>query len=466
MVAAGAAGQEVLLQQPLLQSSHRSFTFPPRAADSVANLSSSSVSESKEDTKSSSSLTGLLSEVVAQSPTLPPTGLVAYCWWFLIFYMFYIMSVICDDYLVPTIDVICAKFQIPEDVAGATLMAFACNGPELLTNVSAIFVTDSSVGMGCIVGSAIFNVLVIVGACPIFAPGGKLDIPVQTFVRDAIFSAISIFILLWALPDVTLLHASILLVMAFVYVFVVYKTKSWFGTYEVSGSNVQESLLENSCDPFPSNESEPSEDNEVKHVCGVELPKHTRATPLPRKLLNWCWTTLSFPTKALMWATIPDVRRDRSKHLYIVAFFTSMLWLSTTSYVVVIAAKYINKYWGISESFLGLTLISIGTSWPNLIASVITAQQGRGAMAVGNALGSNVQNVFLVLALPIWVYCLRNGSYHMSSKDINSSIIWMAATLGVVFTLTVCNKFKLVQCSGFSFFAAYLAYLVYATIIQ
>merc|ERR1719191_1860847 len=113
--------------------------------------------------------------------------------------MFYVMAVVCDDYLVPAVDVICEVFHIPEDVAGATLMAFACNGPELLTNTCAIFITHSSVGMGPIVGSAIFNVLVIVGCCPIAAPGGVLDIPAKNFLRDALFSAVSIGIVIWAL---------------------------------------------------------------------------------------------------------------------------------------------------------------------------------------------------------------------------------------------------------------------------
>jgi K+-dependent Na+/Ca+ exchanger-like protein len=403
------------------------------------------------------------SEDVPQSESMLPTALAAYYWWLVIFYMFYLMSAICDEYLVPTVDVICEEFSIPEDVAGATLLAFACNGPELLCNVSAIFITDSSVGMGCIVGSAIFNVLIIVGACPIFAPGGKLKVPAYTFIRDAVFSAISIFILLWALPEITFLHASTLLFMGVLYVFVVYKSKAWFGSYNDSYESFECAargpLLATSCDDV----STCPRDDEActaNQPCKVELPKHEPATPFRVKISDWCWCVFSSPSKFFMWATIPDVRKSQERHLYAVSFFTSMLALSMTSYVVVIAADYIHLYWGISQSFLGLTLVSIGTSWPNLIASVITATQGRGPIAVSNALGSNVQNVFLVLALPIWFHCLLKGPYSMKSQGINASVIWMALTLSIVVLLTLCNGFRLVKCSGFAFFFVYLVYLL------
>jgi len=114
--------------------------------------------------------TGLsLPEAKAKGFTFP-TAAAAYWWWILILYMFYCMAAICDEYLVPAVDKICERFHIPEDVAGATLVAFACNGPELLTNVCGIFVTKSSVGMGTIVGSAIFNVLIICASCPLCSP--------------------------------------------------------------------------------------------------------------------------------------------------------------------------------------------------------------------------------------------------------------------------------------------------------
>ena len=69
-------------------------------------------------------------------------------WWLVIAYMFYAQATICDEYFVQSIKVVVETFQIPEDVAGATLMALGCNGPELFTNFIAIFITHNDVGVG------------------------------------------------------------------------------------------------------------------------------------------------------------------------------------------------------------------------------------------------------------------------------------------------------------------------------
>jgi len=127
-------------------------------------------------------------------------------------------------------------------------------------------------------------------------------------------------------------------------------------------------------------------------------------------------------------------------------------------------AQHINKDWGISQSFLGLTLVAVGTSWPNLMASVITARVGRGAMAVSNALGSNVQNVFFVLAFPIWVRVLLIGPYVMDGSNILSSVIWMGVTLAFCVILTAWNRFSITSNSGWCCIVLYAVYLVQATL--
>ena len=55
---------------------------------------------------------------------------------------------------------------------------------------------------------------------------------------------------------------------------------------------------------------------------------------------------------------------------------------------------------------------------------MLSSRQGRGDMAVSNALGSNVQNVFFVLAAPIFVSVLVRGSYTSDSAEILSSVLW------------------------------------------
>ena len=74
--------------------------------------------------------------------------------------------------LVPAIDVLARRHGIPDDVAGATLIAAGSSSPELLCTLVSIFVTHSSLGLGTIVGSEVFNLLIISAGCVYQAKGG------------------------------------------------------------------------------------------------------------------------------------------------------------------------------------------------------------------------------------------------------------------------------------------------------
>ncbi|XP_016411502.1 sodium/potassium/calcium exchanger 3-like [Sinocyclocheilus rhinocerous] len=84
-------------------------------------------------------------------------------------YMFYALAIVCDDYFVPSLEKISENLQLSEDVAGATFMAAGSSAPELFTSLIGVFITKGDVGVGTIVGSAVFNILVIIGVCGIFA---------------------------------------------------------------------------------------------------------------------------------------------------------------------------------------------------------------------------------------------------------------------------------------------------------
>eukprot|EP00397_Hematodinium_sp_SG-2012_P008193 GEMP01008248.1.p1 GENE.GEMP01008248.1~~GEMP01008248.1.p1 ORF type:complete len:805 (+),score=137.85 GEMP01008248.1:41-2455(+) len=121
-------------------------------------------------------------------------------YWLIIIYMFYAQASVCDHYFVESIKIIVDRYNIPEDVAGATLMALGCNGPELATNFIALFITHSSVGVGTVVGSEIFNLLVIIAGCALVSPV-PMEINVIPFYRDSFFYALSIVLLMWVLAD-------------------------------------------------------------------------------------------------------------------------------------------------------------------------------------------------------------------------------------------------------------------------
>merc|ERR1719348_1679593 len=136
-----------------------------------------------------------------------------------ILYMFLALALVCDHYFVPTLDVIIEKFGISADVAGATFMAAGGSAPELFTSVIGVFIAVSDVGIGTIVGSAVFNVLFVIAACA-FASAKALELTAWPLIRDTTFYSIALIVLVIFFGDdlITWWEALILFLWYFAYV--------------------------------------------------------------------------------------------------------------------------------------------------------------------------------------------------------------------------------------------------------
>lgn len=110
-------------------------------------------------------------------------------------YMFVALAIVCDEFFVPSLDVIIEKLGISEDVAGATFMAAGGSAPELFTSVIGVFVAFSDVGIGTIVGSAVFNILFVIGMCALFSKT-VLYLTWWPLFRDCTFYSISLMTLI------------------------------------------------------------------------------------------------------------------------------------------------------------------------------------------------------------------------------------------------------------------------------
>jgi Ca2+/Na+ antiporter len=111
-------------------------------------------------------------------------------------YTFAGISMVCEEYFVASINSIIEEYQISPDVAGATLMAAGSSSPELFAAMIGVFLSsESSAGIGTVVGSAVFNVLVIIGAAIIVSPGDALELEWRPLLRDSIFYALSLLVL-------------------------------------------------------------------------------------------------------------------------------------------------------------------------------------------------------------------------------------------------------------------------------
>ncbi|KAG7485355.1 sodium/potassium/calcium exchanger 2-like [Solea senegalensis] len=115
-------------------------------------------------------------------------------------YMFIALAIVCDEFFVPALTVITEKLEISDDVAGATFMAAGGSAPELFTSVIGVFISHSNVGIGTIVGSAVFNILFVIGMCALFSKE-VLNLTWWPLFRDVSFYIIGLLMLIYFFLD-------------------------------------------------------------------------------------------------------------------------------------------------------------------------------------------------------------------------------------------------------------------------
>ncbi|MFT7806786.1 sodium/potassium/calcium exchanger 1-like [Arapaima gigas] len=135
-------------------------------------------------------------------------------------YMFVSLAIVCDEFFVPALGVITNKLEISDDVAGATFMAAGGSAPELFTSLIGVFIAHSNVGTGTIVGSAVFNILFVIGMCAMFSRE-MLHLTWWPLFRDVSFYILDLIMLIIFFLDNTIMWwESILLILAYMsYVF-------------------------------------------------------------------------------------------------------------------------------------------------------------------------------------------------------------------------------------------------------
>ncbi|KAJ8344472.1 hypothetical protein SKAU_G00318010 [Synaphobranchus kaupii] len=130
-------------------------------------------------------------------------------------YMFVSLAIVCDEFFVPALGVIIDKLAISDDVAGATFMAAGGSAPELFTSLIGTFISHSNVGIGTIVGSAVFNILFVIGMCAVFSRE-MLHLTWWPLFRDVSFYILDLIMLIIFFLDNTIMWwESMLLMMSY-----------------------------------------------------------------------------------------------------------------------------------------------------------------------------------------------------------------------------------------------------------
>lgn len=122
--------------------------------------------------------------------------------------------------------------------------------------------------------------------------------------------------------------------------------------------------------------------------------------------------------------------------------------------VTVDAATSLATIFGMSERFIGLTIVALGTSLPELVTSVIAAKKGKADIAIGNIVGSNIFNILFVVGISAMIIPVV-----FQPNFLIDSVIAIAA--GVVLWLCVFRKKQLTRMGGILMLACYAAYFVY-----
>uniref|UniRef100_A0A674DNT6 Solute carrier family 24 member 2 n=1 Tax=Salmo trutta TaxID=8032 RepID=A0A674DNT6_SALTR len=441
-------------------------------------------------------------------------------------YMFIALAIVCDEFFVPALTVITEKLQISDDVAGATFMAAGGSAPELFTSVIGVFISHSNVGIGTIVGSAVFNILFVIGMCALFSKE-ILQLTWWPLFRDVSFYIIGLLMLiLFFLDNQIFLWESIALLMCYLSYVTFMKfnadvetfIKSKLGQNQVdeveaapkvrptpkdtakprlqrggSSASLHNTLMRNSIfqlmihtlDPF--SEGRFKEKASILHKMakqkcqdggdgekpnGVAEEEEDEDTPLS---LEWPETNrkritylLILPIVFPLWLSLPDVRRETSTKFFPMTFLGSICWIAAFSYLMVWWAHQVGETFWITEEIMGLTILAAGTSIPDLITSVIVARKGLGDMAVSSSVGSNIFDITVGLPFPWLVYGLINDfkAVQVSSNGLFCAIVLLFLMLLFVIISIASCKWRMSKLLGGLMFLLYIFFLVTSVMLE
>eukprot|EP00466_Bigelowiella_natans_P012063 jgi/Bigna1/52311/estExt_Genewise1Plus.C_70045 len=427
-----------------------------------------------------------------------------------IVYMFAALALVCDEFFVPTLEVISSRLDLQDDVAGATFMAAGGSAPELATSFVGTFVSRSDVGFGTIVGSAVFNILFVIGAC---AMAAKTDLKLTAWplARDSVCYAISLGVLIAFFNDreIEVWEAAIMLSLYLLYVVLMYYNremeiwvKGFLGIQMEDQAEKAESTQEVEMKKMPDRVDEENgtlaEKEDVNEVAPLLSNAISRSETKKRKemqemrdrnmdeeaqdddddddpmSLEWPSSkgkqvsyVLLAPLTYSLYYTIPDVRREGRRDYYIAAFLASVGWIAVFSYFMVWWATSLSIALRIPSQITGLTILAIGTSVPDLLESIIVTREGRGDMAISSSLGSNIFDVTIGLPLPWFLFTLINGSsIEVGTNGLLISLVLLFAMLFCVIGSISMLGWKLSKPLGFLFFFLWVIFVTISIVVE
>ena len=145
--------------------------------------------------------------------------------------------------------------------------------------------------------------------------------------------------------------------------------------------------------------------------------------------------------------------KDKGLRFQFLLIVVGLIALVGGAKLLVFGGVSIARNIGISEWFIGISIVAIGTSLPEIVSSVMAARRGHGEMAVGNIFGSNIFNILMVLGITSLIHPLN------ISEPINPDLIIATGMTSLLLALIVFGKHSLRKISGATLLATYLLYI-------
>ena len=296
------------------------------------------------------------------------------------------------DWLVKGSASLAKRFGISELIIGLTIVAFGTSAPELVVNVVAAIERYNHVVLGNVIGSNIFNILVILGITAMVRPVGVQLKTIRNEVPGSIVAGLVVLLL----------------------------ANSWL---------------------------HPSSSAGVSRMDGILL------------LLLFA---------GFFWYIIVEMRNDKAKAsansievsgtgkpVYMAGLILiGFAGLIGGGKLVVDEAVIIATELGLSERIIGLTIVSAGTSLPELATSAVAAYRGNSDLAIGNVVGSHIFNLLLILGVSAVIQPIP----YLSSFNADMAL-YLAASLLILLSMLTGKKKTVDRWEGGLFFIIYLIYL-------
>ncbi len=281
------------------------------------------------------------------------------------------------DWFVDNASGIATKIGISPLVIGLTIVAFGTSMPELAVSVTAALEGANEIAVGNVVGSNLFNLLVVAGLSACIFP---LAVNPTIMKRDWPVSTLAAVLLAIFLYDRTIsIWEGVILLIFFA--FTLY-------TQLKNGKETDETKTEN------------------------------------RSMIN-----------------------------LIIFLIIGIACIIIGGQLAVEGATELARILGLSETLIGLTVVAVGTSLPELVTSVVAARKGENEIAMGNVIGSNVFNLLCILGVSAVLHPI-----HVEATAFIDTLILCVVSIGYWF---ICKKYKLDRKVGISMIFVYILFTAY-----